>query len=141
MNIPEKVIISGMEYEVIMTDKPLFCGNNRAYGHIDFENRKITIDNTLRDEQGHMQTLIHEIIHGIVYDRDISFSQDDEETIVDQLAKGLYQVLKDNTELFTGNEENNHITVVIPEVTRNVDVDAIIEAIKEKLKQEIDKTL
>ncbi|HZK34157.1 MAG TPA: hypothetical protein VFD33_02455 [Bacillota bacterium] len=96
MKIPGKINISGMEYEVIIKDQPLFCGNTRAYGHIDFDSKQILIDNTLRDSQGHMQTLLHEIIHGITNDRDIDFTQQGEETIVDQLAKGLYQVLKDN---------------------------------------------
>lgn len=85
-----------MEYEIVVNEQPLFCGNIRAYGHIDFDNKKISIDKTLRDHQGHLQTLLHEIIHGIIDDRDIDFIQMDEEKIVDQLAKGLFQVLRDN---------------------------------------------
>ncbi|WMM24064.1 hypothetical protein RBU61_14185 [Tissierella sp. MB52-C2] len=96
MNLPDKIVISGMEYKVIITDEPLFCDNIRAYGHINFDKKQILIDKTLRDSQGHIQTLIHEIIHGIVYDREINLKHDDEETIVDQLAKGLYQTLKDS---------------------------------------------
>ena len=100
MNIPDKIIISGMEYEIILTDEPIFRDNLRAYGHIDFENKKILIDKNLRDKQGHIQTLIHEIIHGIVYDRELNLRSDGEETIVDQLSKGLYQVIKDNPDMF-----------------------------------------
>ena len=100
MNIPDKIIISGMEYEVILTDEPIFMDNLRAYGHIDFENKKILIDKNIRDKQGHIQTLIHEIIHGIVYDRELNLRSDGEETIVDQLSKGLYQVIKDNPDMF-----------------------------------------
>lgn len=100
MKIPDRIVISGMEYEVIMTDEPLFDGNTRAYGRIDFENKKIIIDKTLREKQGHFQTLLHEIIHGIVNDRDIDFTCDDEEVIVEQLARGFYQVIKDNPEIF-----------------------------------------
>lgn len=97
MKIPSKIIISGMEYKVELTDEVILSSaHQRAYGHINFENKVIRIDKTLRDEQGHFQTLIHEIIHGIVEDREISFQQDSEESIVDQLAKGLFQVLKDN---------------------------------------------
>lgn len=100
MNIPEKIIISGIEYETVLTDKPIFHINTRAYGQIDFENKKILIDKTLQEKQGHLQTLLHEIIHGIVEDRELDFIKDSEETIVDQLAKGLYQVIKDNPKMF-----------------------------------------
>ena len=96
MTFPSKINISGMEYEVILSEEPLFYGTSRAYGHINFDNKKIMIDKTLRDSQGHMQTLLHEIVHGIIYDRDIDFKVDSEEAIVDQLANGIYQVFKDN---------------------------------------------
>lgn len=85
-----------MDYKVIITDKPLFYDNMRAYGHISFDKHEIYIDKTLKDEQGQLQTLLHEILHGIIYDRAIEFDKMDEETIVDHLAKGIYQVLKDN---------------------------------------------
>ena len=100
MNIPEKIVISGMEYKVGLSNDVLFCDNLRAYGHIDFDKKEILIDKTLRENQGHIQTLIHEILHGIVYDREISFLQDDEETIINQLAKGLYQIIIDNPNMF-----------------------------------------
>lgn len=95
MKLPKEVKISGMVYKVIPTKEPLIDGNIRAYGHVDFETREITIDVSLRDEQGHMQTLLHEILHAIVYDRDIDLGEN-EEIIIDQLAKGLYQVLVEN---------------------------------------------
>lgn len=100
MNIPKKVIISGVEYDVIFEDKPLFCNNQRAYAHIDFDNKEISIDGGIQDSQGCNQSLLHEIIHGIVYDRELDFKNDDEETIVDQISKGLYQVIKDNPNMF-----------------------------------------
>ena len=100
MNIPEKIIISGMEYKVKLEDNPLFFNNLRAYAHIDYEDKEICIDSELQDTQGHTHSLLHEIIHGIVYDREIDFKNDDEETVTDQLAKGLYQLIKDNPSLF-----------------------------------------
>ena len=61
MNIPEKAIISGMEYKIRLSDDILFFDNIRAYGHIDFEKKEIAIDKALRDSQGHKQTLLHSI--------------------------------------------------------------------------------
>lgn len=43
-----------------------------------------------------METLIHEILHGIIFDRQIDFQNDDEEAIIERLSRGLYQVLKEN---------------------------------------------
>lgn len=100
MIIPNKIIISGMVYEVKLEEKSLFCNNQRAYAHIDYDNKIISIDKGLQDTQGHCQTLLHEILHGIVYDRELDFAKDGEETLIDQLSRGLYQFLKDNPNIF-----------------------------------------
>jgi len=100
LNIPDKIIISGMEYKVKLEEKPLFCDNQRAYAHIDYNNKEISIDRGLQDTQGQQQSLLHEILHGIVYDRELDFKNDGEETIVDQISKGLYQLIKDNPDMF-----------------------------------------
>jgi len=44
------------------------------------------------------QVLIHEILHGIVFTTGLNL--EDEEITVNVLAKGLYQVIKDNPSLF-----------------------------------------
>ena len=100
VKIPDKVVISGMEYTVKLEDKALFCGSQRAYAQIDFEKKEIAIDQSMQEAQGQQQSLWHEIIHGIVYDRELDFEKQKEETIVDQLAKGLYQVIRENPRLF-----------------------------------------
>lgn len=100
MHIPNKLTISGMEYTVKLEDKPLFCNNQRAYAHIDYDNKEISIDVGLQDIQGQQQSLLHEILHGIVYDRELDFAKDEEETIVDQISNGLYQLIKDNPNMF-----------------------------------------
>lgn len=100
MNIPNKLKISGVVYEVTISNEPIFLENMRAYGEIDYNKKTIRIDETLQDKQGQLQTFLHEIIHGIVHDRELDFKNDSEETIVDQLAKGFYQIIKDNPELF-----------------------------------------
>ena len=89
-----------MEYKVKLEDKPLFCKNQRAYAHIDYDNKEICIDSGLQDIQGQQQSLLNEIVHGIVYDRELDFINDGEETIVDQISKGLYQLIKDNPDMF-----------------------------------------
>lgn len=96
MKIPEKIIISGIEYEVIKTEGPLVVDGYQVYGMIDYNNRKIKLDTKIQDEQGVKSTFIHEVLHGIVFDRQIDWKNYGEETIIEQLSRGLYSILKDN---------------------------------------------
>lgn len=96
MKIPEKINISGIEYEVIKTEGPLVVDGDQVYGMIDYNNRKIKLDTNIQDEQGVKSTFIHEVLHGIVFDRQIDWKNDGEETIIEQLSRGLYSILKDN---------------------------------------------
>lgn len=99
MNIPEKIRIGSMDYKVALTEEIILNNAQQCYGHIDFDTHVIEIDKTLRDVQGQQQTFLHELVHGIVREFKINFS-DNEEDIVDKLADGLHQVIKDNPEIF-----------------------------------------
>mgnify|MGYP000936580580 CR=1 FL=1 len=77
-------------------EQPLERGESGNRSYLDHEATTSTGGGSSQDEQGQLQTLLHEILHGIIYDRAIEFDKMDEETIVDHLAKGIYQVLKDN---------------------------------------------
>lgn len=101
MNIPGKVRISGINYDVLQTTRPIIVNGRQCCGSIEYEEHQISIDLSFGDHAGHCSTLLHEIIHGIVRDRQIDFGKDaDEEAIVEALARGLYQVLSDNPDLF-----------------------------------------
>lgn len=100
MNIPKKVRIGSMNYDVILTDKTILKGNQQCYGHIDWEHHIIEIDKTLQDVQGQEQTFLHELVHGIVHERNLNIQNSDEETITDEIATGLHQIIKDNPEIF-----------------------------------------
>lgn len=95
MKIPDKIKISGIEYEVMKTDGPLVLDGTQAYGLIDYNNRIIKIDTKLQDKQGVENTFIHEVLHGIAFDRQIDW-EGDEEDVIEQLARGIYSMLKEN---------------------------------------------
>lgn len=99
MNIPEKIRIGSMDYKVVITEKTILNNAQQCYGHINFDDHVIEIDKTLRDTQGHEQTFLHELVHGIVKEFKIDFS-DNEENVVDKLADGLHQIIRDNPEMF-----------------------------------------
>lgn len=97
MEIENKIKIGSMEYEVIKTDNPILLGNEVCNGIIDYENLFIEISNN-RAIQKQEETFIHEILHGIIHERNLIL--EDEEMIVEEISKGLYQVIKDNPEIF-----------------------------------------
>lgn len=94
MNIPKSVRIGGVEYEV-RYEPNLRLDNKLCYGAINYDNSVITLSET--DGTGHQMrciTLLHEILHGIRNHAGIEI--EDEETVVDMFARGMYQVLQDN---------------------------------------------
>lgn len=96
MKIPNKVRIGGVDYE-IKTESNVRIGNDLAFGKIDYGDCIITLSDT--DGKNHQHrciTLWHEILHGITEHACLDLPQDDEEKIIDTLAKGIYQVLQDN---------------------------------------------
>lgn len=94
MKIPDSIRIGGAEYPISYVDN-LRHGSVLAYGHIDYENCKIELSGT--DGTAHEKrcmTLWHEILHGIGEHAKLEI--ENEEVVVDTLAKGIYQVLQDN---------------------------------------------
>ena len=101
MMIPALVRISGVDYEVHLTESPVIVDGRQCFGSIEYEQNRINIDVSIGSVERHMQTLIHEILHGIGRDRDIDFGNADEEEIVEAFARGLYQVIADNPSMFS----------------------------------------
>lgn len=100
MNIPNYVRIGSNYYDIEFTDEPLIIDGRVCMGIIEYYNHVIKIGNNFGDEQQKEQTLLHEIVHGIIDDRSINFKEDSEEFIVDKIAKGLHQVILDNPHMF-----------------------------------------
>lgn len=94
MKLPNSIRIGGVEYPVVYVEN-LNNGTNMAYGHISFDDCQIELsDNIGIAHERRCQTLLHEILHGIIYHA--SANIENEEVVVECLAKGLYQVLQDN---------------------------------------------
>lgn len=100
MKIPDKVRIGSMVYGVTQSDKTLIVDQRECKGKIDYHYHTIEINNALQDLQGCEQTFLHEIVHGIIDSRAISLDNDDTELVVDEIAMGLHQLIKDNPEIF-----------------------------------------
>jgi len=89
-----------MDYKVNMISKAILNDNKLCFGHINWDYHTIDIDKTLQDSQGLEETFLHELIHGIIHERNLILQDADEEFVVDELARGLHQVIKDNPKVF-----------------------------------------
>ncbi len=94
MKIPKLIRIGGIDYEIRDVDN-LNDGMNDYYGQISFEDSVIELNAQKQSHQRRCVTLWHEILHGIA--EHASLDIENEEQVIDVLAKGIYQVLQDNS--------------------------------------------
>jgi len=100
MKIPDKVKIGGVDYTIAYEKKLILSSNKAGLGCIDYDNAVIKIEPDVQCEQAKCLTLLHEIMHGIA--EHFGLNINDNEDVIDKLAKGLYMVIKDNPEMFGG---------------------------------------
>jgi len=100
LNILKSVRIGSMDYKVLLNDKLILEDGKECFGAINFRKKEIKINNELQDIQGQEETFLHEILHGICEERNFIYEKNDDETITEELARGLHQLIKDNPKLF-----------------------------------------
>lgn len=91
MNIPKKLKVGGVVYEVNITDK-LELGSQYS-GEILRSERKINI----RPIAGKEETFLHEMVHAILY---MGGYIDHDEQMVEAISQGLWAVIVDNEKMF-----------------------------------------
>jgi len=92
-----KNIKIGYQTYPIETWEPTQATSNEASGEFFARDKKIGVDGR---EVGaaKVNTLVHEILHGIVYQYGLELEDKQEETIVNVLSNGLTQVFVDNAQ-------------------------------------------
>jgi hypothetical protein len=98
MKIPLEIRIGSCDYSRNYTKENIVLNNKACYASIDYENHSILIDDKKGDRQQHELSFLHELFHGIVKERNIEV--ENEELIVEELARGLHQVIRDNPDIF-----------------------------------------
>jgi Zn-dependent peptidase ImmA (M78 family) len=96
MQIPDTIKIGWRDYCIEFVDE---IDEDLSNGEISFNEQKIKINKNIKSIDEKSFTLLHEIIHGIFYSQGHS-EWNDNEDLVDAVSEGLFQVLKDNPELF-----------------------------------------
>lgn len=91
MNI-QKVKIMATEYEVVEVDQ--IDKYERLLGQINYSEQTIKIDKGISEDLK-METLLHEILHGVLEKLGLNDINDNEQK-VQSIATTLYLVLKEN---------------------------------------------
>jgi Zn-dependent peptidase ImmA (M78 family) len=99
MQIPDSVKVGGKTYKVNCVNHPVTANNQACYGTIDYCATEINISTMGNDEQTQEQTILHELLHAIEHDRDITL-EDNWEAVINAFASGLHAVIKDNPNMF-----------------------------------------
>ena len=101
MNIPKEVRIGGYNYEVARPARPFYTDSGDLCDGLHIPNiQVIKVANDGNDEYQNT-VFLHECLHAIIYTFCGNVVNDtDEEKLVESLAKGLYQFIKDNPSVF-----------------------------------------
>ena len=102
MKIPNKLKVGGRDYEVIYPHHFDSTSDVQIGYHDPFLQKIKLADVYASGEKFHPQTLLHTLLHEILHSIDHVYCNSrilgtkDGEEIIDQLAEGLLQVIRDN---------------------------------------------
>ena len=98
MKIPDRVKIAGYDYTVERFDESFTSADGTILcdGEHQGANQIIKVVNKGTEEY-QMTVFLHEVIHAIIHSYT---TNEQDEGFVEQVSKGLYQVIKDNPEIF-----------------------------------------
>lgn len=118
MKIPNTVKIDGMNYTIKLTNETIMNEDYKVLlGRINYNLCEIVLDGNA-NEQTIKATLMHEIVHGIMKERNIDM-QTEEETFIDEIAKGFYNLLNDNPDMFSNKTESDEDNIGISDALAN----------------------
>lgn len=96
MKLPSPISVAGMTYTIVYGDKMI--QNEDKCGECHNQTGSIRIAVGMGEDMT-VNTVIHEVLHAIYHCYGIE-DKDEEERVVNTMATGLFQVLKDNKNLF-----------------------------------------
>lgn len=99
MNIPESLLIDGLEWEVKLADL-----SDDQHGECRPEDCQILIASRLCDQMREV-TLWHELFHAIVASRDIPQRKFEEEDVAQIFGAAFFSILKANANVTWNNRE------------------------------------
>lgn len=85
-------------YSFALVPGPIVVDRRECKGSIDYQAQEIKVLEDMHQQQ-QVATKWHEIVHGIVHDRNMEIPDDQLENFVDGMALGFLQVVQDNPHL------------------------------------------
>jgi hypothetical protein len=101
LNIPETIKIGWRNYVINQGEHKAGSDGGDLYGEIEYEKRQIYLYEKIDDDEKSV-TLLHEIFHGIFFNMGNALRSD--ENFITALAENVYQVMKDNPNVFNKKE-------------------------------------
>tara|TARA_R100001530_G_scaffold28568_1_gene22598 strand:- start:273 stop:608 length:336 start_codon:yes stop_codon:yes gene_type:complete len=94
IKLPEKIKIGYQDYVFQEWGKNL-ASSNEAYGEFFQKEKAIGLSKT---DTGisHANTLLHELLHGVMFQWNTNLSEKDEEKTCSTIANGLTTIMRDN---------------------------------------------
>ena len=109
MNIPEKIKIGCSNITIEVVDR-IVEDDTEYLGDFDFGLRKIRISKN-QSEDSKIETFLHEILHGILIERDVNIDSEGADLICNALSRGVIQLIQDNPGLLKKQEHRVFITL------------------------------
>lgn len=94
---PKKIKINETDYKVISRSKR-WGKAQKAYGQITYDKKLIEITEG-QTPQEYLDTVIHEVMHGIIEEYEVAMDKRKEEKFVTKISNHLTDVLKKNPKL------------------------------------------
>ena len=91
---PKKITINETDYKVVTRSKKWGI-DKEAYGQITYSRKMIEIADG-QTPQEYLDTVIHEVVHGIIEEYGVEMDRRKEEKFVTQFSNSLTDVLKKN---------------------------------------------
>lgn len=98
-----KIEIKGKPYKVVLKDDTFISGDNAVWGCIDYNKKEISI--TTKEEKETPKTVLHELIHGYLYECGLTVYAHDE-TLVEWFARHFEDISKSAIEIVSHIEKN-----------------------------------
>ena len=97
--MPKSVTIDAVKYNIIRSDDVLVVGGTECSAYCDYDQTEIRVRSFPAVGAGReVQTLMHEIVHGILFERGLD-EQSADEKLVDGLASGIINLIRSNPKL------------------------------------------
>lgn len=95
----DSVLIDAVAYEITRTDEPIIVDGQQCWASVDYAKAQIKMRN--RDIVGagrEPRLLMHEVVHALLHARGF-YNEDDNEELVEALAGGVVNLIRDNPKL------------------------------------------